>query len=67
VRADSEHFHLAVDVEPVAGLDLDGGDAFGDQRGEALVGVCAKSSSSLAARVALTDETMPPPARAISS
>ena len=58
--------HLGLDVEAVAGLDLDRGDAFGDQRIEPRQR-CATSSSSLAARVAFTVETMPPPARAISS
>ena len=47
---------LCVEVEPIAGLDLDGRDALGDQGVEPWQG-----------GVALTVETMPPPARAISS
>ncbi len=32
---DAQHAELGVAVEAVAGLDLDGGDAFGDQRVDA--------------------------------
>ena len=53
-------------IEAVAGLDLDRGDAFGDSassRGSAW----PTRSSWLAARVALIVARMPPPARAMSS
>ena len=61
-----QHLELGFDIEPVARLDLDRGDALGEEvfqpsRAE------ARSSASLAARVAFTVERMPPPALAISA
>ena len=63
-RAQLAAFRL--ELESVAGFDLDGRAALGDQasrRGWAL----ATRSSSLASRVAFTVEAMPPPRRAISA
>jgi hypothetical protein len=65
-RAPRAASSVRFDVEPVAGLDLDGGDALGDHRIDAgertgkqfILGVV---------RVAETVETIPPPARATSS
>ena len=59
--------HLGLGVQAVAGLDLDRGDALADQRVEPRQRAVLTSSASLALRVAATVETMPPPARAISS
>ncbi len=58
--------HFGLGVQAVAGLDLDRGDALADQRIEPRQRA-ATSSASLALRVAATVETIPPPARAISS
>jgi hypothetical protein len=65
-RAARSIFKFGLDVEPVAGLDLDRGDAFGDQRVDA-GSAPASSSASLMRPGGRTVETMPPPARAISS
>ena len=62
----AQHPHLGGEVEAIARLDLDRGDALRQQPVEPRQ-ACATRSSSLAARVALTVERMPPPARAISS
>ena len=58
---------LGIEFEAVAGFDLDGGDAFGDQGVEPWQGRGDERRPSLACRVAFTVETMPPPARGISS
>ena len=63
----AEHLQLGVAVEAVAGLDLDGGDALGEQRVEARQGGGERARPRSAARVARTVDRMPPPARAISS
>ena len=34
LSGDAEHFHLCFDVQTVARLDFDGGDAFGQERFE---------------------------------
>ena len=58
---------LGLQFEAIAGLDLDGGDALGDQGVEPWQGRRDQLRRSSACRVAFTVETMPPPARAISS
>ena len=63
---DAQAPQLVLDVEPVARLDLDRGDALGHERFEA-PRRAERSSALLAARVAFTVETMPPPALAISA
>lgn len=63
---DTQHLQFAVMIQPIAGLDLDRGDARGFQPSRRAMAE-TNSSSSDASRVALTEETMPPPARAISS
>jgi hypothetical protein len=63
----AQHPHLGFDIEAVARLDLDRRHPFGEQALEALAAPTRSSSSSDAARVALTVDTMPPPASAISA
>ena len=63
----AQHLRLVLEVEPVAGLDLDRGDALGDQRVEPRQRLARQARPRSAARSACTEETMPPPARAISS
>ena len=60
-------FALVLERQAVAGLDLDGGHAFGQQRVEARQRARRSARASLAARVAFTVERMPPPARAMAS
>ena len=61
-----QHLEFGFDIEPVAGLDFDRRDAFGEQGFEPILRQ-PKNSSSAAARVAFTVETIPPPALAISA
>ena len=58
---DPQDARLVVDVEPVAALDLDGGGAERAHLGDEPARALARSSSSLAARVAATVVAMPPP------
>lgn len=62
---DPQRLRLAGKVQPVAGLDLHRGDPSAVSR-FSRVSDCAVRSSSGAARSARTEETMPPPAAAIS-
>ena len=64
---DAQHLAFAREIEAIAGFDFDGGHAFGEQRFEPRGRLAEQASSSSAARVARTVETMPPPCRAISS
>ena len=65
-RGRAQHLQFGLDIKAVARLDLDRRDALRRSAHRARGRAAAISSSSLAARVAVTDETMPPPARAIS-
>ncbi len=64
---DAQHLALAVEVEPVAGLDLERRRSVGDERAWRAAAIAASSALSSAARVARTVDMMPPPAFAISS
>ena len=62
----AQHLALVLERESVAGFDFDRGDALGEQSVEPGRRL-ATNSASLAARVAFTVETMPPPLRAMAS
>jgi hypothetical protein len=64
---DAQHLQFGVQVEAIARLDLDRGHALGDQRVDAGQGAALQQLGLGRPRVAATVETMPPPARAISS
>ena len=66
-RAAAQLLALGVEVETVARLHFDRRRAFGDQGVQPRQRPTSTSASSLAARVALIVERIPPPARAISS
>ena len=62
-----QHLQLRLDVETVAALDLRRRRPAREHLGEPRRVVAATRSSSDAARVARTVETMPPPSAAISA
>ena len=63
----AQRLRLVLEVEPVAGLDLDRRDALGDQRIQPRQRLARRARPRSLPCSALTDETMPPPALAISS
>ena len=64
---DAQHLAFVVEVQAVAGLDLERGHAVGAAARARAAATARSSSSSSAARTARTVDRMPPPARAISS
>lgn len=62
----TQHFQFGIYIEAVTGFDFDRRDALGKKRIETGQR-CAIKTSSETARVSRTEDTMPPPALAISS